>query len=86
MRLDRVSSLAVPALIEEGRTCVAGGAEYALLADAASLVLDATDGAESFNEVLAEVTEAHPPRARRDTPAKPRHNRFIRSAPKAARR
>ncbi len=86
IRLDRVSPLAVPALIEEGRTWVPGGAEDALLAEAASLVHDATDGAETFNELLAEVSEAHTPRARRDTPETRRHNRFIRSAPKAARR
>ena len=86
IRLDRVSPLAVPALIEEGRTWVAGGAEDALLAEAAALVHDATDGAERFNEVLAEVTESHPPRARRDTPKTKRFNRFIRGAPKAARR
>jgi len=58
--LDRVSPLAVPALIEEGREWVAGGAEDALLAEAAALVAEATDGAERFAEVLAEVTEAVP--------------------------
>ncbi|WP_426957106.1 ligase-associated DNA damage response DEXH box helicase [Muricoccus radiodurans] len=56
-RLDRVSPLAVPALIEEGREWVAGGAEDALLAEAAALVEEATDGAEHFADVLAEVTE-----------------------------
>ncbi|HYF08346.1 MAG TPA: helicase-related protein, partial [Acetobacteraceae bacterium] len=56
-RLDRVSPLAVPALIEEGREWVAGGAEDALLAEAAALVADATDGAERFAETLAQVTE-----------------------------
>jgi ATP-dependent Lhr-like helicase len=60
--LDRVSPLAVPALIEEGREWVAGGAEDALLAEAAALVADATDGAEHFAETLAEVTEAVPVR------------------------
>src|SRR3712207_3550039 len=55
--LNRVSPLAVPALIEEGREWVSGGAEEALLAEAAALVDEVTDGAEMFNEVLAEVTE-----------------------------
>lgn len=57
IRLDRVSPLAVPALIEEGREWVAGGAEDALLAEAAALVEEATEGADLFNEMLAEVTE-----------------------------
>jgi ATP-dependent Lhr-like helicase len=57
MRLDRVSPLAVPALIEEGREWVAGGAADALLAEAAQLVEDATAGAERFAETLASVTE-----------------------------
>jgi ATP-dependent Lhr-like helicase len=57
LRLDRVSPLAVPALIEEGREWVAGGAEDALLAEAAALVGEATEGAELFAETLAEVTE-----------------------------
>ena len=56
--LTRVSPLAVPALIEEGREWVAGGAEEALLAEAAALVEDVTEGAELFNEVLAAVTDA----------------------------
>lgn len=86
VRLDRVSPLAVPALIEEGREWVAGGAEDALLAEAAALVHDATDGAEMFSELLAEVTEDHMPKRHRDTPKAPRRNRFIRAAPKAARR
>ena len=84
VRLDRVSPLAVPALIEEGREWVAGGAEDALLAEAASLVHDATDGGERFNEVLAEVTEGFQPKPARET--RRRHNRFIRSAPRAAAR
>ncbi len=82
--LDRVSPLAVPALIEEGREWIAGGAEDALLAEAAALVHDATDGADTFNETLAEVTETIRPRSQRKAPAeKKRHNRFIRHAPKA---
>jgi ATP-dependent Lhr-like helicase len=56
-RLDKVSPLAVPALIEEGREWVAGGAEDALLAEAAALVNEVTDGAERVAETLAEVTE-----------------------------
>ena len=88
--LPRVSPLAVPALIEEGREWVAGGAEDALLAEAAALVAEATDGAERFNEVLAGITDPIPARGDRDRPRRPRgspgeprrHNRFIRSAPK----
>jgi len=84
VRLDRVSPLAVPALIEEGREWVAGGAEDALLAEAASLVHDATDGADRFNELLAEVTEGHDSRPARET--RQRRNRFVRHAPRAASR
>jgi ATP-dependent Lhr-like helicase len=89
-RLDRVSPLAVPALIEEGREWVAGGAEDALLAEAAALVEEATDGADLFNEVLAEVTEGvrvrgglsdGPRRRRREDRRKP-GGRFVRHAPK----
>jgi len=69
--LDRVSPLAVPALIEEGREWVSGGAEDALLAEAAALVEEATDGQEHFFETLPAE------------PAPPRHNRFIRHAPKS---
>lgn len=90
LRLDRVSPLAVPALIEEGREWVAGGAEDALLAEAAALVEEVTDGEEIFSEVLAEVTEGirvrggdvDKPRKRRRE-EKPRFNRFIRNAPKS---
>ncbi|MCW8084753.1 ligase-associated DNA damage response DEXH box helicase [Sabulicella glaciei] len=56
-RLKRVSPLAVPALIEQGREWVPGGAEDDILAEAAALVNDATDGAERFNETLAELTD-----------------------------
>jgi ATP-dependent Lhr-like helicase len=69
--LDRVSPLAVPALIEEGREWVSGGAEDALLAEAAALVEEATDGQEHFFETLPAE------------PAPQRHNRFIRHAPKS---
>ena len=71
MRLDRVSPLAVPALIEEGREWVAGGAEDALLAEAAALVDEATDGDEVFAETLAQVTEGV--RVRAGVVDKPRH-------------
>ena len=60
MRLDRASPMAVPALIEQGREWVAGGAEDALLAEAAALVEEATGGSEVFSELLAEVTENLP--------------------------
>jgi ATP-dependent helicase Lhr and Lhr-like helicase len=89
MRLDRVSPLAVPALIEEGREWVAGGAEDALLAEAAALVDEVTDGDEAFAGLLADVTEGVRVRAgvvdkpRHKRPDKPRYNRFIRSAPKS---
>jgi ATP-dependent Lhr-like helicase len=69
--LARVSPLAVPALIEEGREWVAGGAEDALLAEAAALVEEATDGAEHFAEVLADVTDAIPARGDRDRARRP---------------
>jgi ATP-dependent Lhr-like helicase len=86
--LPRVSPLAVPALIEEGREWVAGGAEDALLAEAAAMVEEATGGADAFSELLADVTEAIPARGDRDRPRRPRSGgdrrggRFIRSAPK----
>jgi ATP-dependent Lhr-like helicase len=89
MRLDRVSPLAVPALIEEGREWVAGGAEDALLAEAAALVDEVTDGDEAFAGLLADVTEGVRVRAgvvdkpRHRRPDKPRYNRFVRSAPKS---
>ncbi len=60
LALDRASPLAVPALIEQGREWVAGGAEDALLAEAAALVEEATGGTELFTELLAEVTEDIP--------------------------
>jgi ATP-dependent Lhr-like helicase len=81
--LDRVSPLAVPALIEEGREWVAGGAEESLLAEAAALVEEVTGGAESYDGLLSDVGEQTP-----DAPAprrRPRHARFIRHAPKGLR-
>ena len=83
--LKQVSPLAVPALIEEGREWVAGGAEDALLAEAAALVQDATDGAEHFAETLAEVTDPLPVRGTSVARAKARdrrRSRYIREAPK----
>jgi ATP-dependent Lhr-like helicase len=82
-RLDQVSPLAVPVMIEEGREWVAGGAEDALLAEAAALVDEATGGLDAFMETLAEVTEEFPVRGDRDRPK--RYNRFVRSAPKSLR-
>ncbi len=91
-RLARVSPLAVPAMIEEGREWVAGGAADALLAEAAALVEEATGGTEVFDEVLAEVTEGV--RLRADDESRRRYGRregkdgrraggrFVRSAPK----
>ena len=90
MQLDRVSPLAVPALIEEGREWVAGGAEDALLAEAAALVDEATEGEEVFAETLAQVTEGvrvrsgvvdHP--RRRDRGDRPRRTRHVRTAPRS---
>lgn len=72
--LDRVSPLAVPALIEEGREWVSGGAEDALLAEAEALVEEATDGAEHFTGSLGlemlypPAPEPRPPRSRRPRP------------------
>ncbi|WP_408902145.1 ligase-associated DNA damage response DEXH box helicase [Rhodovarius crocodyli] len=70
--LDCVSPLAVPALIEVGREWVAGGAEDALLAEAAALVEEATGGAESFEGNLNDVNEALPPAPREPRPRKRR--------------
>jgi len=50
-RLDQVSPLAVPALIEVGREWVAGGAEDALLAEAAALIEEATGEPASLLEI-----------------------------------
>jgi ATP-dependent Lhr-like helicase len=91
MRLPRVSPLAVPALVEEGREWVPGGARDALLAEAAALVADATDGAEAFDEALDNALDDVTIRPQLDRPrhqvadarAK-RRSRFIRTAPRAA--
>jgi ATP-dependent Lhr-like helicase len=85
--LDRVSPLAVPSLIEKGREWVAGGAEDALLAEAAAMVQEVTGGAEMFNELLAEATDAIPARGDRDRPRRPPagdrgRRRFPYAAPK----
>lgn len=67
-RLDHVSPLAVPALIEYGREWVSGDAQDALLAEAAALVDEATDGAESYHAAPEETEEppaSRPPRERR---------------------
>lgn len=88
MRLDRVSPLAVPALIEQGHEWVPGGAEDALLAEAAALVEEATDGEEHFAEALAEVVESVRIRARdMDRPAhkRQRRRRDSRPVPKSLR-
>ncbi len=84
--LEQVSPLAIPALIEQGREWVAGGAEDALLAEAAAMVAEATDGAEDFTETLAEVTDPFPVRGGTSIArAKARDRRrasYIRLAPK----
>jgi ATP-dependent Lhr-like helicase len=59
-RLEKVSPLAVPALIEEGREWVSGTAEDALLAEAVALVDEATEGEESFTGEVGDET-GHPP-------------------------
>jgi ATP-dependent Lhr-like helicase len=92
-RLDRVSPLAVPALIEEGREWVAGGAQDALLAEAAALIDEVSDGAEAFNELLSDAMDGIRIHGDRD---RSRHatlearrkagGRFVRHAPKSLRR
>jgi ATP-dependent Lhr-like helicase len=79
--LDRVSPLAVPALIEEGREWVGGGGEEALLAEAAALVAEATGKPEPVVERLAELAEILPapgPASARRKPA----SRWRRAAPR----
>ena len=76
----------MPALIETGHEWVPGGAEDALLAEAAALVEEATEGMEQFNDLLSDLTEGV--RVRRGVVDKPRHRdkrrgRFIRSVPKS---
>ncbi len=90
MRLPRVSPLAVPALLEEGRTWVAGGAEDALLAEAAALVAEVTDGDEVFSGLLADVTEGVRVRAGvvdkpRGRGGRTRRDRPVRGVPRGAR-
>ena len=68
MALDQASPLAVPALIEQGREWVAGGAEEELLAEAAALVAEATGGAELFSELLYDAPLATPPQPPRERP------------------
>lgn len=63
-RLDHVSPLAVPAMLEIGREWVAGDAQDALLAEAASLVSDATDGMETYLAAPEESEEPPAPRPR----------------------
>jgi ATP-dependent Lhr-like helicase len=91
MRLPRVSPLAVPALVEEGREWVPGGARDALLAEAAALVAEATDGAEVFDEALDSALDDVTIRAQMDRPRhqvvearKQRRSRYVRNAPRAA--
>jgi len=83
--LDRVSPLAVPALIEEGREWVAGGAEDALLAEAEALVAEATDGAETFDDILTELNEGVRPRTQpeQSRPTGRQAGRFSRRLPRA---
>ncbi len=83
-RLDHVSPLGVPALLEIGHERVSGGAEDAMLAEAIALVEEATEGADSFSGQLGlgdliEDRPAGPPidRTRRRQP---------RRAPKVAAR
>ena len=84
--LDRVSPLAVPALIEEGREWVSGSAEDALLAEAEALVEEATGGAEHFTGTLGLDILPPPPRppSRSMEPRRPRRARYIRHVPKPA--
>ncbi|MBC9177549.1 ligase-associated DNA damage response DEXH box helicase [Roseomonas ludipueritiae] len=82
-RLDRVSPLAVPALIEEGREWVSGSAEDALLAEAVALVEEATGGEDSFTgEIAEEAPTPPPPRAEERPPRKSRSMHFARRRPR----
>jgi len=84
-RLDRVSPLAVPALIEEGREWVVGGAEEALLAEAEALVNEVSDGAEVFSERLAAGSGSTPTGSRTKRPGVSgrKSGRFTRRLPRA---
>jgi ATP-dependent Lhr-like helicase len=80
-RLDKVSPLAVPALIEEGREWVSGSAEDALLAEAVALVDDATEGEESFTGEVSDGTPEQPPPS--DRPLRPsRSMQFAKRRPR----
>ncbi|WP_083747414.1 ligase-associated DNA damage response DEXH box helicase [Teichococcus deserti] len=79
--LERVSPLAVPALIEEGREWVSGNAEEALLAEAVALVEEATDGADHFSGALGLEEQLGPAPAPR--PQRDRRTRVVRRAPRA---
>jgi ATP-dependent Lhr-like helicase len=91
VRLPRVSPLAVPALVEEGREWVPGGARDALLAEAAALVAEATDGAHSFAVAPTDMPEEEAIRPRASAPRprlaarRPQQSRFLRTTPRAAR-
>jgi ATP-dependent Lhr-like helicase len=87
-RLDRVSPLAVPALIEQGREWIAGGAEDALLAEAAALVAEATEGTEVFDELLEDMSEGVRLRseAERQRPARRDRHRRVSAAANPRRR
>ncbi|MDB5412058.1 MAG: ligase-associated box helicase [Rubritepida sp.] len=80
-RLDHVSPLAVPALIEIGHEWVSGNAEDAVLAEAIALVDEATEGAQAFTGNLS-ISDAVEERPRPAGAARPRRSRFIRHAPK----
>jgi len=67
-RLDQVSPLAVPALLEVGREWVAGGAEDALLAEAAALIAEATGEPASLLEILPAGLEEFTSQGDRDRP------------------
>ncbi len=78
-RLESVSPLAVPALIEEGREWVAGGAEDALLAEAVALVEEATGGEDHFTGDLGlEALSGPPPPPREHRPRRARPTRRAR--------
>ncbi|MBO1080233.1 ligase-associated DNA damage response DEXH box helicase [Roseomonas haemaphysalidis] len=81
-RLDRVSPLAVPALIEEGREWVSGTAEDALLAEATALVSEATWGEDSFTGEISDGAPEPPP----PPPRAPRKSRSMQFAARRPRR
>ena len=82
-RRSRQKGLSVEALIEEGREWVSGTAEDALLAEATSLVADATWGEDSFSGEISDGTpEPAPPPER--APRQSRSMRFARRRPRRA--